>query len=141
MIVYLDTSALIPLLVAEPASAGCRRIWDAAETVVCSELGFVEAAAALAQAHRLGRLSTAERTSTLRGLDERWDQMVALPVDMPLVRAAAGLAVEHGLRGYDAVHCAMALSHADAGIVAVSGDRALLDAWETNGLTVVDTNA
>lgn len=141
MIVYLDTSALIPLLVSEPASPRCRRVWDEAETVVCAELAYVEAAAALARAERMGRLSAAQRESTLTRLDARWDEVVALPVDMPTIRSAARLAAEHGLRGYDAVHCALALSHAADGLVAASGDRALLDAWRSAGLPVVDTTA
>ena len=31
MIVYFDTSAIVPLLVAEPASANCRTLWESAD--------------------------------------------------------------------------------------------------------------
>jgi predicted nucleic acid-binding protein len=54
---YLDTSALVPLLIAEPTSAACRRFWDDADTVVFSRLLYVETAAALAQARRMDCLT------------------------------------------------------------------------------------
>ncbi len=136
MIAYLDTSALVPLLVAEPTSERCRRVWDRSEAVLTVELSYVEASAALARAQRMGRLTAVQHGEALR----RWDQVVALPVETTLVRAAAGLAAVHGLRGYDAVHCAAALRHADSEVVATAGDRSLLDAWRAAGLAVVDTS-
>jgi hypothetical protein len=45
---YLDTSAFVPLLIAEPTTA-CRRFWDAAAAVVSSRLLHVETAAALSR--------------------------------------------------------------------------------------------
>lgn len=57
MIGYLDTSAFVPLLIDEPTSAACRRFWDDADEVVSSRPRYVETAAALAQARRLGRRS------------------------------------------------------------------------------------
>ena len=57
MIVYLDTSALVPLLVAEGSSPAGRRLWDEADVVVSSRPLYMEAAAALAQARRLDRMT------------------------------------------------------------------------------------
>lgn len=54
---------------------------------------------------------------------------------------AADLAVTHGLRGYDAAHCAAALAVDDAELVAAAGDGTLLSAWRAEGVTVCDTNA
>ncbi|MGY1746735.1 type II toxin-antitoxin system VapC family toxin [Blastococcus sp. SYSU D00695] len=141
MIAYLDTSAIVPLVIEEPSSATCRAVWDAAADVVCSRLGYVEAAAALAQATRLGRMTGDQEDQALERLDLIWDQVTVLPVDEPLVRRAASLARTHSLRGYDAVHCAAALLAADAELVAAAGDRDLLAAWQTEGLALVDTNA
>ncbi|WP_409331881.1 type II toxin-antitoxin system VapC family toxin [Trujillonella humicola] len=141
MIAYLDTSAIIPLLIEEPASETCTALWDAAADVVCSRIGYVEAAAALAQAARLGRVTDDQQDQSLTLLDHFWDEVTVLPVDEPLVRRAAALAREHSLRGYDAVHCAAALVIADPDLVVASGDRDLLAAWETEGLQVVDTHS
>jgi len=73
---YLDTSALVPLLVVEPSSAAGRRFWDDADTVVTSRLTYVETAAALAQAKRLQRISDRTHRASLRALDERWTEFV-----------------------------------------------------------------
>jgi uncharacterized protein len=67
---YLDTSAFVPLLVAEPGSPACRRFWDDADTVVSCRLLYVEAAAALAQAQRMARLD-ARRYVRARQSDRR----------------------------------------------------------------------
>jgi uncharacterized protein len=130
MIAYLDTSAIVPLLIEQPGSARCRRIWDSAD---------VEAAAALAQAARLDRITDAQRAAATNLLDRAWAALDVLPVEESLVREAAALTVDFPLRGYDAVHCAAALRLADVGVTAVSGDQQLLAAWRNRGLAVVDT--
>jgi predicted nucleic acid-binding protein len=140
VIAYLDTSALVPLIIAEPPSSRCRSVWDAADAVMCAELGYVEAAAALARARRAARMTDAEHDESLRRLDDLWAQLLSVPVDGPIVRDAARLAREHALRAYDAVHCAAALRFADPSLVTVSGDRQLLAAWRASGLGVVDTS-
>ena len=141
MIVYLDTSALVPLLVTEPSSSRCRRLWDDADVVLCSAVGHVEASAALARTARAGRLPRSSRDAALHLLDELWSDVTVVPADEPRLRAASAAALRHGLRGYDAVHCAAALAVADDDLVAASGDQELLGAWRDDGLTVADTNA
>jgi uncharacterized protein len=56
-------------------------------------------------------------------------------------RSSSAAAHRHGLRGYDAVHCAAALAVTEDDVVAASGDRDLLAAWRADGLAVVDTGA
>ena len=139
MIAYLDTSALVPLLVAEPVSPACRRVWDDADDVVSNRLCFVETAAALAQAKRLKRITARAHRSALGALTDLWDQLQIVEVDQPLVERAAVLADRFDLRGYDAVHCASAELVNDDELVAVAGDRDLLRAWRGLGLTTYDT--
>lgn len=140
MIGYLDTSALVPLLVAEPSSAMCRRFWDDAEVIVSSRLLYVEVAAALAQALRMGRLTTEQHRDAMAIFDTLWGQIDVVDVDEQLVSRAAVLAYEPGMRGYDAVHCAAAEQLNDDNVVAASGDRRLLDAWTGLGVDTFDTN-
>ncbi len=64
MIVYFDTSAVIPLMVEQPGSTRAAQLWDLADHVVAVRLLHVEARAALAQAHRLGRLSAHSSTGS-----------------------------------------------------------------------------
>ena len=141
MIAYLDTSAIVPLVIEEQASRLCRRLWDAADAVACSQLGYVEAAAAVARATRLGRMTAAQQSQSLERLELVWAEVTVLPVDESLVRRAAEFARRHALRGFDAVHCAAAVSIAAPVLTAVSGDRDLLAAWRSEGLQVVDTRA
>jgi predicted nucleic acid-binding protein len=137
---YLDTSAIVPLLVAEPSSAACRRFWDDADIVVTSRLAYVETAAALAQARRLDRISSRTHRGSLRTLDALWAEIAAAEVDDQLVRDAAELARRHNLRGYGAVHCASARQLAADDLVAAAGDRQLLQAWLAIGVDTYDTN-
>lgn len=141
MIGYLDTSAFLPLLVAEPGSGPCGRFWEIADDVVSCRLLYVESAAALAQAQRLGRLRDGEHRAALRLLDEFWSQIDILDVDEVLIRTAADHAAAFALRGYDAVHCAAAAQLDDPDLVAASGDRRLLGAWKSLGITTFDPNS
>lgn len=145
MIGYLDMSAFVPLLVAEPSSASCRRFWDAADTVVSSRLLYVETAAALAQAQRMARLTTDEHGKCLQLLDQLWLEVDVAEVDEVVVRHAADMAMRFGLRGYDAVHCASAQQlvdeNGDEDVVMASNDQQLLTALAELGLEIYDSNA
>ena len=102
---------------------------------------YVEAAASLAQARRLNRLTTRTHRGALTLLDQLWEQVDVAEVDQPAVVRAAALAEQLGRRGYDAVHCAAAESVLDDALVAAAGDRELLAAWSKLGLAMYDTNA
>jgi predicted nucleic acid-binding protein len=140
LIAYLDTSALVPLLIDEPASPICERLWDDADDVVSVRIAYVETAAAIAQARRLGRLTRAQQRDVLMLLDDKWQQLQLVDIDESLVRRAGTLADLHSLRGYDATHCAGAESINDAEVVAASGDTQLLIAWGALGINTVDVN-
>lgn len=140
MIGYLDTSAFVPLLIDEPTSEACRRFWDDASVTVSSRLLYVQTAAALAQALRMGRLSQGKHLQARRRLDRMWSEMDVIEVDEQVVTRAADLARRLYLRGYDAVHCASAEGLDDDDVVAASGDQRLLTAWLELGMATYDTN-
>lgn len=139
MILFLDTSALVPLLVAEPATPVCQDLWASASRVVVLSLAHVEASAALAQAERTGRLTTSATDRALDGLEILWGQVAVLAVTGALVQRAGVLARRHGLRGYDAMQCAAGESVSASDMVAATGDRVLLGAWVGLGLSTADT--
>ncbi|OIN81361.1 type II toxin-antitoxin system VapC family toxin [Mycobacterium malmoense] len=139
MIGYLDTSAFVPLLIDEPTSNACRRFWDDADAIVSSRLLYVETAAALAQALRMGRLTAGEHVQARRSLDQMWSEMDVIEADEQLVLHAADLAHRLSLRGYDAVHCASAEQLDDDDVVAASADQRLLSAWLELGMEIYDT--
>lgn len=141
MIVYLDTSALVPLVVHEPTSGSCAEIWDSADAVVGTRLCYVEAVAALAMAVQMGRIGPDVQEECVGVLDELWSGVDVIELDETLMRSASMLALTHGLRGYDATHCAAAVLANDEAIVAASGDQHLLAALRAEGVAVWETNA
>lgn len=141
MIIYLDTSAVVPLLIREPSSALCQQIWNACDDAITSRLTYVETSAALAQALRDERMTATQHRASLALLEAVWAQCDVLDLDQPLAVTAGSMAHDYGLRGYDAVHCASAAQFQDDDLVAASGDRKLLQAWATLGLDTFDVNA
>jgi uncharacterized protein len=141
MLCYFDTSAFVPLLIEEPTSAACRRLWDDAEDVMTSQLLYVEAAAALAQAVRTRRITAAREASALLELDRFWRDLHVLEPTTELIGRAAALTSSHCLRAYDAIHCATAEQVADQDLVFASGDRQQLKAGRSLGFSTADTNA
>jgi predicted nucleic acid-binding protein len=140
MICYFDTSALVPLLIEEPGRATATRLWQKADRRAASQLIYVEAAGALAQARRMGRLDDHEHNVALAALDSVYDKLYVTEITEALVRRGAVLTHEFGLRGYDAMHCATAERLAVPEFVFASGDKKLLYACEQLGMTTADTN-
>ncbi len=140
MIIYLDTSALVPLLIHEPTSSACREAWDATDGVLATRLVYVEAAAALAMAERMGRITAPTATTARAMLARLWKSVMVIEIDEPLMHEAARISVDRGLRGYDAVHCAAAATANDDLLVGVAGDQALIVAWQAEGIATMDTN-
>jgi predicted nucleic acid-binding protein len=140
VILYLDTSALVPLLIEEPPSRICGELWDAADSVTSVRLTYIEAAAALAMAERMGRISAEDEAAGRAVLDELWTSVDVVEVDHDLMTAAARVARTQALRGYDATHCAAGIALDDPEVVAASGDGRLIAVWRSAGLAVHDTN-
>jgi predicted nucleic acid-binding protein len=122
VITYVDTSSLIKVLIDEPGSAAAAALWDSSDTLAQVRIGYVEARAALAAAHRGGRLTGRQLTSTKLALDELWAQLAVVEVTVGLVLAAAELAETQGLRGYDAVHLAAAIEIGADVVASADGD-------------------
>ena len=141
MIAYIDTSALVPLLIDEPTSSLCMEMWESAEGLISTRLVEIEAAAALHQAHRLDRISRPVLATALGLLDGFMTDLDIIEIDQDLVRRARQCAEVASLRGNDAVHCAAGLVIAPAAdAVLVSGDQQLLTTWRQFGASVVDLN-
>ncbi len=136
MIAYFDTSAIVPLLVDEIGTRTAGDIWDRADRLVSVRLSHVEARAALAQAARIGRISSKHLRSSVGDLEGLIDQIDMVDADEDLIREAGDLAEDQGLRAYDAVHLAAARRVDDLDLIVVAGDRALLAAAEALGMSV-----
>ncbi|CAN5469992.1 type II toxin-antitoxin system VapC family toxin [soil metagenome] len=136
MIAYFDTSAVVPLLVVEAGSTRAAVLWDGADRVVSARLVYPEGRAALALAHRLGRLTARQLRAAVAELDSKYEEFDLVEVDDMLARRAGHLAEAHNLRGYDAVHLAAADRVRDPDLVVVAGDGALLAAAATEGIAI-----
>lgn len=139
MIAYFDTSAIVPLIVDEPTSPDCERLWNDASRVVCVRLVYAEARAALARAERMGRMTRRQLTKSVAELGSLLAVVDYVEVTDHLVRSAGDLAQDHALRGYDAVHLAAALSVADDELVLVTGDLEFAQAAHDLGLATAAT--
>ena len=111
MITYVDTSVLLKVLVDdEVGGEAAQRLWLESDYLVCAEIGYTEARAALASAHRSGRLDDHALRTAKRQLGALWEQIDIVPVTTELVHTAGDLAEIEALRGYDAVHLAAAIA-------------------------------
>jgi predicted nucleic acid-binding protein len=106
---YLDTSALVKLYVAEEGSLLCRQAVTDARLVSTSVVAYVEARAAFARKRREHALSPAAHRALVRTLDRDWGRYLRIEASEGLIHEAASLAERHRLRGYDAIHLASAV--------------------------------
>ena len=135
---YFDTSAIIPIVIEEPASVMAARLWDEADRVASSRLIYTEGRAALAMAHRLNRIDDKGLRHAVAEFESLHDQLDLVEITAELIRDAGALAEQLGLRGYDAVHLASAQLVHDADMVLTAGDQSLLVAARTLGIATAD---
>ena len=109
MIVYLDTSALVKLFVAEAGSDAVRALVERSDAAVTATVAYAEARAAFSRKRREGELSAAELRRVVNALDAHWESYAVVDIVMAVARSAGGLAELRGLRGFDAIHLAAAL--------------------------------
>ena len=145
MILFLDTSALVKLIIPEDRSAEAIAWFKAADLTASSVITYAEACSALGQNDRRRHSRTSLIGRWLAGLDEHWRDVMRVPV---AERAAGRLALAHGLRGMDALQLAAAITLRDelqekaAGghvqeVVLAAFDRRLLEAAEREGFATL----
>lgn len=110
MMLYLDTSALVKLYVDEPLSHDLATAVEEADAIATSLLAYAEARAVFARARREARLSAHAYRQCVEAFAEDWTRYITVEVIDRLVKEAGDLAAHRGLRGYDAVHLASALT-------------------------------
>lgn len=139
MILYLDASALVKRFVVEAGSDEVGQAVDRAEIVGTALISRAEVAAALGRAVRIRALPPKAAARSLQAFHEHWADLVRLPVTEATIVRADALAWEHGLRGYDAVQLATALTWQEGlgvPVVLATFDRWL---WETAGEVGLET--
>ena len=125
MIAYLDTSALLKLVIAEDGADQAELLWQSVGEVVVSRLAWPEAVAALAAAQRGRRLTDEDHRTAIGALRLCFDRCTTISVADRLVDHAANLAADLHLRAADAIHLATALAVMEADSLFVTWDRRL----------------
>ena len=106
MTLYLETSSLVKLYVAEPGSDRVRAQVDRATVVATSLVAYPEARAAFARRRRERVLAPAAFDAAKRQFDADWPKYLAVQITDAVCRDAGQFAERFALRGYDSVHLA-----------------------------------
>lgn len=137
MLLYLDSSALIKLLVEEDGSELVARLWDDADVLVASRLVVSEVAAALHAAHRGKRLDDDALAGALTDWHAYLPALRLVELTAPLAWRAAGLTVAHALGGADAIHLASVLALQQADPLLTVWDKRLHTGARAEGVRTV----
>jgi predicted nucleic acid-binding protein len=139
VIAYLDASALVKRYVTEHGSPETIALTAESELIATSIVSRAEVGAALAKAGRIGIVKPDVARNAQRKLAADWPDLVRVPVSEALVARGEALAWEHGLRGYDSVQLASALTWQESvghEVVLATFDQQLWDAAKRAGLKV-----
>lgn len=139
MILYADASALVKRYVSEAGSAEIIALTNQAVAVATAVISRAEVAAALARSVRQGVLQESGGRRAQRKFARDWPDIVRVPVTEALVLRAESTAWEYGLRGYDAVQLAAALTWRESigvDVTLATFDRQLWEAAPDAGLQV-----
>jgi uncharacterized protein len=139
VILYADASALVKRYVSEAGSAEIIALTNQAAAVATAVISRAEVAAALARSVRQGVLQESGGRRAQRKFARDWPDIVRVPVTEALVLRAESTAWEYGLRGYDAVQLAAALTWRESigvDVTLATFDRQLWEAAPDAGLQV-----
>ena len=139
MILYADASLLVKHYLTEAGSAQVDQLLTPPTTTGTALITRAEVAAALAKAARLGALTRADAGQSLSEFRSHWPYFLRLRLTEAIATQADELAWAHGLRGYDAVHLATALTWQatlDEPLTLGTFDRQLWQAGQNIGLAV-----
>lgn len=137
---FWDTSALVPLFIAERESARAERWLRADPGVIVWMLTRVELLSAIARRRRGDRKANRVLRTARMNLLEAWTEWMEV-IDMPAARRQAERLVEtHPLRAADALQLAAALVACEgvaSSLTFVTLDRNQAEAAEREGFTVL----
>jgi len=109
-VLYLDTSALAKLYLAEPESQLVSRTVAVNNSwLATSRVSYVEMLSVLARSLRANRLSPAAYRVQKKAFLDDWKAMIVVELTPEVLSEAARLIERHGLRGLDAIHLCSAL--------------------------------
>jgi uncharacterized protein len=140
LILFIDTSALVKLYIAEPGSESMREAAARMDPVAVSTLTFAEVHAAFARRRREGLLSAAELKQLRLRFADDWEELTQVPIGEAVLALIPDLCESYPLRGADALQLASALLFHHAGLATTfaCSDQGLLKAAAAEGLATLD---
>ena len=137
---FWDSSALVPLVVEEPASPSCRRLLRGDPAVMVWTLTRTEIVSAVRRKERVGDLGLVDVRRALRRIDALSERWVELDAVIEVRDRADRLLAVHPLSAADALQLGAALILAGArvrGFSFVTCDSVLAKAAEAEGFAAV----
>ena len=131
---YFDASALVKLVVEEAGSDLAAALWDGADGVFSSRVAPAEVRAAVAAAHRAGRLDDTGLRRTTQSWTALRPSLRMIELTGAVEQHAGELTGQHALSGFDAIHLASALTLVEAAPIIATWDARLLRGAQTAGL-------
>lgn len=136
---FWDSSAVVALLLDEPASRSVRRLYRKDTPMLVWWAAEVECASAVSRAERGGELSADAATLALTKLDELVGGWMDVEPTMSIRRTARRVLRVHPLRAADALQLAAAIAASEghpSSIEFLTLDQRLADAGRREGLVV-----
>jgi len=136
---FWDTSAVVPLLVEETATAPVQKAYREDSTLVVAWTTMVECASAIARAERDGSLTQAQATAAFARLDELGRTWLEAEPTADVRDVARRLLRVHPIRAADAIQLASATLAAErrpSSLVVVTLDQRLEAAALREGFSV-----
>ena len=137
MILFVDTSVLVKLYIAEPGSERMRESAAQEVRIAASVLAFAEIHATFARRRREALLLAPELEELLLRFADDWEELLQVPVGAEVLAFIPELCKRHPLRGADAVHLASALLlRQELEVLFACSDGSLLAAAAAEGLAI-----
>lgn len=137
---FWDTSAVVPLILEEPASGACRRLLRADPRMAVWTFTRTELVSAVRRRERAGEITAQEATAALRRVEARAGRWAEVTAMEDVRQRAERLLAVHALRAADALQLGAALALFDdraRGRVFVTRDAGLAGAAGREGFSVV----
>jgi predicted nucleic acid-binding protein len=110
MNVYLDTSSLVKLYVHEAESSRVVELVNSSTYIATSIIAYAEARAAFARRFREKAFTLDEYVRIKSFLDSDWNHYLVMNISSDLIQLAGEMAKKNGLRGFDSIHLASAMT-------------------------------
>ncbi|MCF6149426.1 MAG: type II toxin-antitoxin system VapC family toxin [Candidatus Kuenenia sp.] len=137
MILYLDTSDLVKLYVAEDGSEKVKNFVSTATVVSTSKVAYAEARAAFARKQKDDGFPLRILRKIVADFNRDWENYFVIEITDGLVQLAGNIAEKYLLRGGDSIHLASAVNLKNkirSDVYFSSNDTKLNNAAEKEGI-------